>query len=78
MTRQILTKKIVSATSAFLLISSVAQAALAQKSVWTTINETAPRSVFDDIRDTAPRSVFDDIRDSAPVSPFDTLRDSAP
>lgn len=78
MKREIMTKRIVTATSALLLISSVAHAALAEKSIWTTISESAPRSVFDEIKDSAPRSVFDEIADSAPLSPFDTLRDSAP
>ena len=58
--------------------------------VWTTIQESAPRSPFDQLQNTAPRSIFDQIRDSAPLSAgerdlvgelqplFETLRDSAP
>jgi len=34
--------------------------------VWTTIQESAPRSIFDEIRDSAPRSVFDQLNETAP------------
>jgi hypothetical protein len=34
--------------------------------VWTAIQESAPRSVFDEIRESAPRSVFDQLNETAP------------
>jgi hypothetical protein len=85
-----MTVRIASALLALGLL--VAPVSANAKSIWETLNETAPRSVFDDIRDTAPRSVFDEIRDVAPRLPttesdqfdgelapvFEGLRDRAP
>ena len=74
------------------LLATPAPASAATKSIWTTINDSAPRSIFDQIRDSAPRSVFDQLNSTAPrmattgndsivgeLAPvFDTLRDNAP
>ncbi len=74
------------------LLATPAPASAATKSIWTTINESAPRSPFDELNATAPKSIFDQLRDSAPRSArdendrivgelapvFETLRDSAP
>lgn len=59
------------------LVTGAAQARDAQ-SIFTDIQNTAPKGIFDQIRDTAPRTVFDDLRDTAPRTVFDDLRDSAP
>ena len=47
--------------------------------IFTDLGNAAPRSAFDGIQDAAPRS-FEDIRDSAPRSdgPYGTLQQSAP
>ncbi len=49
-------------------------------SVWTAINDTAPRSVFDQIADTAPRSAIagPDQLDSELHPSFERLGDAAP
>jgi hypothetical protein len=41
-------------------------AARDMSTLWTTLNDTAPRTIFDDIRDSAPRSFFDQLNDTAP------------
>ena len=54
----------------------------AEKSVFTTISETAPRSamVLDDLNLTAPRSIWDSLNETAPRSDgvFGELEKNAP
>lgn len=56
---------LIAAFTAAALISGPAQAKDVS-TVWTTLNESAPRSIFDEIRDSAPRSVFDQLNETAP------------
>ena len=68
------------AASARTVFDDIRDAAPHSASVFTDLQNSAPRSVFDDIRNSAPRSIFDQIKDSAPRSDgvFGSLQNSAP
>ncbi|MGE0767498.1 MAG: hypothetical protein AB7L90_13615 [Hyphomicrobiaceae bacterium] len=55
---------LIAAFTAVVLFSGAAQATDVS-TVWTELNESAPRSIFDEIRDSAPRSVFDQLNETA-------------
>ena len=63
--------------ASILALSLLAGAANAS-SVFTDLNDSAPRAPFDQIQESAPRAPFDQINDSAPRSPFDGIQQSAP
>lgn len=75
-------KALITATVLVLGLLAGPASARDEKSIWTTLNESAPRSIFDDIREAAPRWVGagdvdgDLVGELAPA--FETLRDNAP
>jgi hypothetical protein len=72
-------KSIVCASLIFTALVGPLQAA--EKSVFITISETAPRSgVFEDLNLTAPKSIWDSLNETAPRSDgvFGDLEKNAP
>jgi len=61
--------KVLLCASALFLGVLAGQAQAAEKSIFTQINESAPRSgVFEDLNLTAPKGVFETLNETAPRS----------
>lgn len=70
-------KTIAASILALGLFAGVANARTAE-TVFSDIQQTAPKSIFDQIRDTAPKSVFDQLNETAPKTVFEQLNETAP